>query len=189
MAGLKINNLTLGLRLTITDSSRWEGGRRVTGELEHPRKNCIAFSVCSFWRADQSSPGQSTMKVSLELPTWKCPERKTALKWHHTIAEETSAYAEQHQYPTCLSWQSLPDQPKINTNLLKRFRSRAMSIKHIPGVGMLMLQPRSWWAVGGDQPWWLQGTSASPALAAPPQDSADNPAWAKMRPGRATAGW
>lgn len=108
------------------------------------------------------------MKMSLALPTWKCPERETALKWHRTTAEETSASTEQYQYPTCLPWQSLPDQFKRNTSLLKRFRSRTISIKHVPSVQTLVLQPQSWWALGGgDQPGWLWSPSASPAAGCP----------------------
>lgn len=115
--------------------------------------------------ANQPNLGQSMRKMSLEVHTWKCPERETAPKWHCTATEETSAFTEQYQYPTCLSWQSLPDQFKINTKLLKRFRSRTINIKHIPSVQMLILQPQSWWVLGGAQPGWLQ-RQAQP-LAAP----------------------
>lgn len=123
--------------------------------------------------ANKSNLGQSMMKTSLELPAWKCPERETAPKWHWTTAEETSAFTEQYQYPTCLSWQSLPDQFKINTNLLKRFMSRTINIKHIPSVQMLILQPQSWWVLGGAQPSWLQRQAlllAAPLLTTQPEE-------------------
>ena len=106
------------------------------------------------------------MKISLELPTWKCPERNCPQTTLHN-SWGNSASTEQYQYQTCLSWQPLPGQFNINTNLLKRFKSRTINTKHIPGMEMLVLQPRSWWVLGGAQPGWLWRPSASPAAGCP----------------------
>lgn len=63
-----------------------------------------------------------------------------------------------------------------------RFRSRPIHIKHVSSMETLILQPQSGWVIGRDQPWWLLRTSASPALAPSPQNSANNPTSAKARP-------